>query len=365
MPDKPEIEDWRGERGGQIQLQPAIYSQPWWRGVGEGAFFGDSAAKLSSTESHSGSILNGAKHSEDNEGLPVGVNFNKQAQLIASENGTGGDVGKVHQHIKHIQSSAAFTVGKHLDPNSQKELIGHSIVLTSYPYSDAQYGGILTTYAPPTLISPHLYGINHSRMPLPIEMEEEPVYVNAKQYHGILRRRQSRAKAELEKKVIKVRKPYLHESRHLHAMRRARGCGGRFLNKKKLDSNNSNVNSECKNAGANLSTISGSSAASDRLLTNSENLGSSNDQLDASASMVQNLQIAHKAHGLSIGYSNGNGLSSMYHSPLVMLSSDWVETKAFPSPSLEETTFLMQSSGNSFLAQFFDLLLDPPSLPFL
>ncbi|PIN16262.1 hypothetical protein CDL12_11086 [Handroanthus impetiginosus] len=119
---------------------------------------------------------------------------------------------------------------------------GQPLICAQYPYPEQCYG-VYSTYG--TQIA--------GRIMLPFSMAGDggPIFVNAKQYNGILRRRKSRAKAEMENKLLKLRKPYLHLSRHLHAMRRPRGNGGRFLNTKDTNNNNNHNNDKCKKGNTN------------------------------------------------------------------------------------------------------------------
>ncbi|KAL3352928.1 hypothetical protein AABB24_020750 [Solanum stoloniferum] len=120
----------------------------------------------------------------------------------------------------------------------QNEL-AYSTGFSAFGYSDPYISGLYTAYGPQPY--PHMMGIAPARVPLPVDMAEDgPIYVNAKQYHGILRRRQIRAKLEAQNKLVKNRKPYLHESRHLHAVNRVRGSGGRFLSSKKVHQSDPN-----------------------------------------------------------------------------------------------------------------------------
>ncbi|KAK7371875.1 hypothetical protein VNO80_05241 [Phaseolus coccineus] len=194
-----------------------VYSEPWWRGIQYNsvpqAMSGVNASNSSSLERPNGDSESSEDQSLSNNGLnEEDDDATKESQPTAPNQ--SGNYGQEHQAMLHSSSSAPSRRDDCLTHAPQLELIGPS------------FG-----YAP-------FIGMPHARMALPLEMAQEPVYVNAKQYQGILRRRQARAKAELEKKLIKVRKPYLHESRHQHAMRRARGNGGRFAKKTEVEASN-------------------------------------------------------------------------------------------------------------------------------
>lgn len=113
-----------------------------------------------------------------------------------------------------------------------------SLIPVPYAFCDPYYSGMITAYGPP--VQQQMVAMGPGRVPLPIDLAEDgPIYVNSKQYHAIMRRRQMRAKLEAQNKLIKSRKPYLHESRHQHAVKRVRGSGGRFLSTKKTQQSES------------------------------------------------------------------------------------------------------------------------------
>ncbi|PAN14763.1 hypothetical protein PAHAL_2G443000 [Panicum hallii] len=172
----------------------------------------------------------GQSHQEAPAVSESSLNENTSTQSDNDEGHGKHNQDTVHSVLSMGKQGSAFLPPK-LDYNP-------SFACLPYP-ADAYYGGVLTGYPPHAVVHPQQNHTTNAPVMLPVEpAEEEPIYVNAKQYHAILRRRQTRAKLEAQNKLVKGRKPYLHESRHRHAMKRARGSGGRFLNTKQLQEQN-------------------------------------------------------------------------------------------------------------------------------
>ncbi|KAI5301896.1 Transcriptional activator [Ascosphaera pollenicola] len=104
-----------------------------------------------------------------------------------------------------------------------------------------------------TTVQPPIPPMGAQQPPMP--PDETPLYVNAKQFHRIIKRRTARAL--LEEQLRRApgnhgangkagRRPYLHESRHNHAMRRPRGPGGRFLTAEEVAAREKNGEGDSK-----------------------------------------------------------------------------------------------------------------------
>ena len=78
-------------------------------------------------------------------------------------------------------------------------------------------------------------------MPIRTVKEDDYVYVNHRQYLRILQRRAKRKKL-FSSITIPGKPKYIHKSRHVHAMTRERGKGGRFVKKNKADNEEVKIN---------------------------------------------------------------------------------------------------------------------------
>ncbi|KAG0378222.1 Transcriptional activator [Mortierella sp. AD032] len=167
------------------------------------------------------------------------------------------------------------------------------------------YPGVIVV--DPSMMPPG-YVLGQVAAPRP-EEPEEPLYVNAKQYHRILKRRAARANLEAENRLLQRGRKYLHESRHKHAMRRPRGPGGRFLTAAEiaaLDEQEAKLGQHPSSSSASASASNGSNASASASPSSGGVVGQPESHINHNIAGQHGLGHGH-AHGHGHGHGQGHG----------------------------------------------------------
>ncbi|KAF2289604.1 hypothetical protein GH714_037417 [Hevea brasiliensis] len=178
---------------GQLSSVPSV---PWWTTYGSQSVYGESCGlvKASSIEQSStgGDQLTAMKQASrcTEKGLDKGNTT--QFTIFPGDCKTSDEGQKSPQTAISLQTTLP-EYRSHIDLG-----FGQPMICAKYPHMDHCYG-VFSTYGPQ--ISGRIM------LPMNITTDDGPIFVNPKQYHGIIRRRKTRAKAVLlENKSTRKRK---------------------------------------------------------------------------------------------------------------------------------------------------------------